>query len=423
MMHLDGWWHGMARRWSRFLLSASLFFPLLTVRAQEAEAPAIVHKLVREVVTQITTDAYRADSRPVIYTKALAGLVKQLGPAFSAQARDLTALIDEAAEQEFFRTLEGMAAAPGQRLSFRELAERALQEYCKQHDAYTRYTRTDETRLIKNMSQTGSSSVGMSIVEKADGYFCYPLAGSPAEAAGIKPGTKLISVDGKPVQDRPLAYIGALVRGAPGTEVSLRVEQAFGRAQTVKVTRETLVSPSVIADKRVGGITLRVRKMNKETLSETRAALAGLGPGSTVTINLESCVGGDLDVAEEFAGMFMEPGEHIVTERMRGRPDRVVSAAKPREFKPVAVILVQGEGTASGAELVIAALVNSKSARGTSNGSKTFGKGVMQLGTDLQGGGYLVVTSGELIAPQGRTWDKIGLLPSSANRGRVFERD
>jgi carboxyl-terminal processing protease len=42
---------------------------------------------------------------------------------------------------------------------------------------------------------------------------------------------------------------------------------------------------------------------------------------------------------------------------------------------------------------------------------------------ELRGGGHLEITSGELVAPQGMTWDTIGLLPSVDNRGRIFPKD
>jgi carboxyl-terminal processing protease len=332
-------------------------------------------------------------------------------------------MLDEAAEAEFIRILQAVASAPGQRLTLRELAERALQTYCRQHDAYTRYVRSDELKLVKLMGKTTGSAVGMSVMEKEGFFFCYPLPGSPAEAAGIKAGQKLVSVDGKPVEGRSLEYLAAVIRGAPGTEVSLRVEHTFGRAQTIRVTRETLSTPSVLTEKRVSSFILRVRKFSKELLTEARAALANLSPGGTLTIDFQGCPGGDLDVALEFAGMFMEPGEPIVTVRRRGQPDEVISANKPREFKPAGVILLQDSGTASGAELVIAALIASKTARGASQGTKSYGKGLTQNGIDLRGGGRLILTTGELIAPQGQTWDKVGLLPSLENRGRIFPKD
>jgi carboxyl-terminal processing protease len=425
MIESQGWW----QKWKRFagslILATSLFYaPVRTLaQAPEGDDPATITSLVREVTDYVTKSAYKTEPKAVIYTKALKGLVAQLGESSKSQEKDLTTMIDDAAEAEFIRILQAIASAPGQRLSLRELAERGLQAYCKQHDAYTRYVRSDELKLVKLMGKTTGSAVGMSVMEKDDGFYCYPLPGSPAEAAGVKAGQKLLSVDGKPVEGRSLEYLAAVIRGAPGTEVSLRVEHTFGRAQTIRVTRETLSTPSVLTEKRVASFILRVRKFSKELLTEARAALAQVSPGSTLTIDFQGCPGGDLDVALEFAGMFMEPGEPIVTVRRRGQPDEVISANKPREFKPAGVIMLQDSGTASGAELVIAALVASKTARGASQGTKSYGKGMTQNGIDLRGGGRLILTTGELIAPQGQTWDKTGLLPSLENRGRIFPKD
>lgn len=425
MIESQGWWQKWARFAGCLILATSLFHAPARTQAQapEGDDPATITSLLREVTDYVTKSAYKTEPKAIIYTKALKGLVAQLGDSAKSQEKDLSAMIDDAAEAEFVRILQAIASTPGQRLSLRELAERALQAYCKQHDAYTRYVRSDELKLVKLMGKTTGSAVGMSIMEKDDGFYCYPLPGSPAEAAGVKAGQKLLSVDGKPVEGRSLEYLAAVIRGAPGTEVSLRVEHTFGRAQTIRVTRETLSTPSVLTEKRVASFILRVRKFSKELLAEARAALAQVSPGSTLTIDFQGCPGGDLDVALEFAGMFMEPGEPIVTVRRRGQPDEVISANKPREFKPAGVIMLQDSGTASGAELVIAALVASKTARGASQGTKSYGKGMTQNGIDLRGGGRLIVTTGELIAPQGQTWDKIGLLPSLENRGRIFPKD
>ncbi|HSJ04745.1 MAG: S41 family peptidase [Verrucomicrobium sp.] len=392
--------------------------------AQDSEADmAGVTALVREAVGQLNAVAYRNDPIPLIYTKALRGLVATLGEGARSQDKDLTTMIDGAAEAEFMSSLQALSTAPGQRQSLRDLAEQAIKIYCKQHDPYTRYVEADDVRLAQLMGKTTGSGVGMSINEKNGVFFCYPLPGSPAEAAGVKAGDKLLTVDGKPVVEKPLEYLAGLIRGAPGTEVNLRVEHGFGRAQTVRVTREALTTPSVFTEKKVTGFVLRVRKFSKELIEETRSALSQISQGSTLTLDLRGCPGGDLDVAIQFASLFLDAGEPIVTVRTRGKPDEVNSATKPREIKPAAIVLLQDEGTASAAELVIAALVNSKMARAASQGAKTYGKGVLQTRIELRGGGVLTLTTGELIAPQGQTWDLVGLLPSLDNRGRIFARD
>ncbi len=386
---------------------------------------ASIAALLHEAVDKIQTTAYRTETRATICTKALRALLTQLGPTAQSFDRDLTSMQDDAAEAELVRILQAIASTPGMRFGLRELTERAIQAWCKQHDPYTRYTRSDDIRLVQlMMSKATGSGVGVTIMEKDDAFQCFPLPGSPAEAGGVVAGDKLISVDGKPVDGKPLDYVIAAIRGGPpGSEVLLRVAHGFGRQQTLRLTRETLTTPAVLIEKKLSGMILRVRKFNKEMPGEARAALSQLSAGASLTIDLRGCPGGSLDRAVEFASMFLEPGEPIVTVRSRDRADEVINAAKPREFKPSSIICLQDTGTASAAELVIAALVNSKTARAASQGPKSYGKGVVQTPIELRGGGQVVITSGELIAPQGQTWDTVGLLPSVENRGRIFPKD
>lgn len=416
--------HGvLMKRFLPFVTGLVLWLSAPWLAAQSpSEDAGVVTQMVREAVEKLHTDAYRADAMAAIYQKALQGLSAELGDSVKAPDRDLSQLSDAEAETAFHQALQAMASAPGQRLSLRNLAERSLQAYCKQHDPYTRYICADDAELVQLMNKATGSGIGMSINEKKEVIYCYPMPGSPAEAAGIKNGDKLLSVDGKSLEKKPLEYVASLIRGAPGTEVSLRVEHGFGRIQSVKITREALTTPAVIAQKKVSGYILRVRKFSNELLKESREALKAMTQGSTLTLDLRGCPGGDLDAAIKFAEMFLDAGEPIVTVRMRGRPDEINTANKAREFNPAAIILLQDEGTASAAEMVIAALVNSPVAHAASQGSKTYGKGVMQTRIELKGGGVLMLTSGELIAPQGRSWDGIGLVSSLENLGQVFAR-
>jgi carboxyl-terminal processing protease len=407
------------------LAMLALHVPNRTFAKEDGQDAASVATLLHEATTKIHDTAYRTESRAVICTKALRGLIQQLGENAKSFDRDLGTLQDDAAEAEFVKILQSMAAMPGQRYGLRELAERSIQAWCKQHDPYTRYTRSDDVRLVQlMMAKATGSGVGMTVMDKDAVFQCYPLPGSPAEAGGVIAGDRLISVDGKPVEGKPLSFAIAAIRGGPpGSEVLLRVAHGFGREQTLRLTREALTTPTVLVEKKLSGMILRVRKFNNDLAADARAALAQLSPGASLTLDLRGCPGGNLDRAVDFAAMFLEAGEPIVTVRSRDRADEVISATKPREFKPAAIICLQDGGTASAAELVIAALVNSKTARAASQGQKSYGKGVLQTAMDLRGGGHLEITSGELIAPQGRTWDKTGLLPSVENRERIFPKE
>lgn len=376
--------------------------------------------LVQEVVDKLIEKALHPQPKPVIYQKAWLGLLLELGKPELAAAHDFTVMSGAQAQKTFIDAIHNLARAPGQRRSLRELAESALQAYCRQHDPYTRYTRSEEFHHIKLMSKGEGSHVGMSINEKDGSFYCFPMPGGPAEVAGVKAGDRLISVDGRAVDGRPLEYIASLIKGAPGSKVSLRVEHRFGRTESLAVVREILDMPAVTVEKKITGLVLRVRRFSGDLLDSTRKAVKALKPSNTLTIDLRGCSGGQVEVAVAFAELFLNTGEEIVKLRSRDKPDEVFTASNAPEIQAAAVILLQDEGTASAAEMVIAALLNSKTQRATSQGPKTFGKGVMVSRLELKGGGALNVTSAELIAPQGRSWEGTGLLSSLENNGKIF---
>lgn len=417
---------GLAHRMRRLLLVPLAAVALSSPAAAQdlTRADDTAFDLFNEAADVILQKAYKTEPRPVFLTKTLHALVAKLGETAQGHDPDLSRQSDEEANAAFQKEILALANAPGQRLDTHGLVELGLQLWCRQHDPYTRYTPTEDYMDAKRLSSGAEGGVGMALNERNGEFFCFPLPGSPAEAAGVKSGDKLLSVDGHTAKDRPyLEYIAALIRGAPGVEVQLRVEHSFGRAQSYRIAREKLGPTSVIMEKKITGIMLRVRRFTGTTVKETRNALADLKPGDTLTLDFRGCEGGQLSAGIEFASLFLEPGEPVVTLRQRGLPDDVRSATQPRAFKPASLSILQDEGTASAAEMVIAALVNSPHAGAVTQGNKSFGKGAVQDVIELKGGGRLLLTTGELISPQGVGWDGIGLLPSLGNHGHIFPKE
>jgi len=177
-----------------------------------------------EAEAVILQKVYKTESKPVFLTKALHALVEKLGESAQGHDPDLSGLSDQEANAKFQKQILALANAPGQRLNSHALVERALQLWCRQHDPYSHYTPADDYYDVKRLNNGGDGGVGMALNERDGNFFCFPLPGSPAEAAGVKAGDKLISVDGRAVADRPyLEYLAGLIRGAAGEEVQLRV--------------------------------------------------------------------------------------------------------------------------------------------------------------------------------------------------------
>jgi carboxyl-terminal processing protease len=412
--------HGSSALFMAVMLAVA---PDLRAQSAASDDPSTAFAIFDECVAKITARAYKPETSPVIYAKPQHGLISALGPSAAAHDVDLSQLTDTQAREQFGKSITTLAALPGQRYSLRELVERSVQAWCRQHDNYTRYLRSDENQLIRLLAKNDASGVGMSATQTGKAIICYPFPGSAAAAAGIKSGDKLLSVDGNPVDDKPIEYATALVRGAPGTEVALRVEHIFGRSETLRIRREPLNPSSIVVTSSRTALSVNIKRFTKSTPGEIRQAMAELPKGGVLKFDLRSCEGGELEPAIEIASMFMEPGETVVSLRERGKPDEVRTTTKPREFKLPTVIFVQDEGTASAAEVLIAALFGSPSNRAASQGTKSFGKGVFQDQLLLKGGGTLILTTGELFASNGRGWEGTGLLPSLEHGGRIFPKE
>lgn len=95
-------------------------------------------------------------------------------------------------------------------------------------------------------------------------------------------------------------------------------------------------------------------------------------------------------------------------------------SAEPR-LKPGGITILQDAGTASAAEALIAALVETMPRQVVSRGEQSYGKGVAQDEIFLAGGGLLRLTTGMMFGPGGRSWDGTGLRPSFSADGSAAD--
>lgn len=432
--------HGHRSGW---MLAGMLACGLLSAGSAHAQADdrdlnAAVETL-RECASVIEKRCYYPLTAPEVITRSLAELYQSgtvTGNDLPA-APDLVQMTEAEALQGARKHLALLAALPGQRLSSVELAEAALAAYCRKIDPYTRYETTDDAARIDKARATAGSGIGMSLKERDGAYYCYPYPDSVAALSGIRPGDKLVSVDGRAVKGQSVDLLATWIKGAPGTDVKLRIEKSTGRQQLLPVTREAgVVSPAFRIEKDTGGVVLRVRRFEHGMGEAVFKALQSEGQASArlMTVDLRGNQGGSLMGAVELASLFLDPGAEIVTILERGFPARKIEAEKAAVLKPSQISILQDEGTASASEVFIAAMVMNIPDRAASQGQKTYGKGVLQLavsdknngqeGADIvtiKGGGVLTLTTGMMFAKGGLSWNETGLLPSTtAAGGNIF---
>jgi carboxyl-terminal processing protease len=236
-------------------------------------------------------------------------------------------------------------------------------------------------------------------------------AGSPAADAGIRPGDLLRSVDGEKTDGRPVTEVVSLLRGdatdAPaGTTVRLGLERA-GRAWTETLRRARLSTDPVTVRELPGALTLiDVDTFTKDSGGQVRDAVRRAPRGAGVVLDLRGNSGGLVTEAVTAASAFLDAGL-VATYDVEGE-QRALHAEPGGDTTRPLVALVDG-GTMSAAELLTGALQDR--GRALVVGSRTFGKGSVQMPARLPDGSVAELTVGHYRTPSGRAVDGRGITP------------
>ena len=236
-------------------------------------------------------------------------------------------------------------------------------------------------------------------------------SGSPAATAGIRKGDRLHTVDGAEVDGRPVTDVVALLRGdaddaAAGTTVRLGLERGT-RAWNLTLRRARLSTDSVTVQKAAGGVTvIRIAAFTKGSGDVVRTAVRQAPAGTGVVLDLRGNSGGLVTEAVTTASAFLDGGL-VATYDVNGR-QRALHAESGGDTTRPLVALVDG-GTMSAAELLTGALQDR--GRAVVVGSRTFGKGSVQMPSRLPDGSVAELTVGHYRTPSGRGVDGRGITP------------
>lgn len=299
----------------------------------------------------------------------------------------------------------------------RELVESAIRGMIGELDRHSRYLDASEYEDIR-ISTTGSySGVGLDVT-LADGRVkvVSPLAGAPAERAGILSGDVVVAVDGVEVTKDNAETTVNRMRGQPGTDVSVAVErEGTSDTLTFELTRADIRVQTVRAEYLGDGFAyVRLSTFSEDTAGDLDRAARKLkreagGSLRGLVLDLRNNPGGVLDAAIDVADLFIEDGL-IVRGSGRIRHARFEQAARSGdslEHVPLAVLV--NAGSASASEIVAGAIKDH--GRGTLVGERTYGKGSVQTVMPLGHGSAIKLTTSHYITPAGRTINGVGIEP------------
>jgi carboxyl-terminal processing protease len=243
-----------------------------------------------------------------------------------------------------------------------------------------------------------------------------PIEDTPAARAGLKSGDLIIRLDDKSVKGMTLTEAVRLMRGKPGTDITLTVVRE-GQNKPLKftITRAVIKIQSVkyrLLEPSYGYV--RITQFQSGTERHLTEAIRKLekenkGPLAGLILDLRNNPGGVLNAAVSVSDAFLESGLIVYTEG-RVSDSKLRFSATPGDLIKGApmVVLING-GSASASEIVAGALQDHR--RAIVMGTKTFGKGSVQTIIPVSNGGALKLTTARYFTPKGRSIQAEGIEP------------
>lgn len=235
-----------------------------------------------------------------------------------------------------------------------------------------------------------------------------PIKGSPAEAAGLKSGDKIVSVNGVEYTVDEMDEAVKHIKGDKGTTVTLGVmSEGDGRVRDVKITRDEIHTESVITGS-IGDIAyIGLTQFEENTVEEFTEAMKAAAGKKGLILDLRGNPGGILEAAVAISDQLLPKADIVSAKDNRKKEVFHYTSDEESWNKPI-VVLVNG-GSASASEIVAGALKDNKAA--TLVGEKTYGKGVVQTLVPLPGGGGIKLTTSEYFTPSGVSIQDKGIEP------------
>lgn len=280
-------------------------------------------------------------------------------------------------------------------------------------DRHTHYLDV-QTRKQEQQSIAGSyEGIGASVqMEEGILTVVAPIVGSPAEAAGIRPGDKIIAIDGASAQGLNLSDAVDKVKGPRGSKVTLTVmREGQKTAFPVEIVRDEIKTKSVLMEMTPEGYAhVRITQFGQHTTDEMRDVLANTKKQGAkgILLDLRNNPGGLLDATVDITNMFLNGGIAGYQVDRQGNKETLPLRGKG-DYTDIPMVVLVNAGSASGSELLAGALQDRQRAKLV--GTRTYGKGSVNHLRELADGSALYVTIGRWLTPNGTLIEGNGLTP------------
>lgn len=280
-------------------------------------------------------------------------------------------------------------------------------------DPYTVYMDSTESKALSDQLSGKLSGIGAQIGIK-NNYLTViaPIAGSPAEKAGLKPTDIIAQIDGESTTGMSVDTAVSKIRGKADTKVTLKIVRGSNPPIDVTITRADLTIPSVTWSMKgsdIGYIQISTFGTDTSDLIVKAANDLKSQGAKKIVLDLRNDGGGYLDAGVVVSSQFLPSGKLVVEEKTDGKTKSKLSAQAGGLLVGMPTVVLINGGSASASEIVAGALHDNNAAKLV--GEKSFGKGSVQeikpLGNDAQ----LKVTIAHWFTPGGVNINKEGIKP------------
>ncbi|MBN3892690.1 MULTISPECIES: carboxyl-terminal processing protease CtpA [unclassified Nostoc] len=296
-------------------------------------------------------------------------------------------------------------------------------------DPFTRFLDPEQYRSLQVNTSGELTGVGLQIALNSENgklEVVAPIAGSPADKAGIRPRDRILKIEGVSTENLTLDEAATRMRGPSGSLVTLLIERD-GEAETeIRLTRDRIALNPVVSDLRVSAEGtpigyLRLTQFNANASTELAHAISSLEKkgAAAYILDLRNNPGGLLQSGIEIARLWLDSGTIVYTVNRQGIQGSF-EAFGPALTKDPLVILVN-QGTASASEILAGALQDNDRAQLV--GETTFGKGLIQSLFELSDGSGLAVTIAKYETPEHRDINKLGIKPDKVISQPAINRE
>tara|TARA_Y100000766_G_C18884781_1_gene595270 strand:- start:908 stop:1996 length:1089 start_codon:yes stop_codon:yes gene_type:complete len=289
-------------------------------------------------------------------------------------------------------------------------------------DPHSVYLDPESLREINIDSQGEFGGLGLEVTIN-DGIIkvIAPIDNSPAKKAGIQAGDQIVKLDGSPIDGKSLEDVIDLMRGPPGSKVTVTVlRENLESSLDITLKRAIIQLESVqgrLLDDEYGYI--RISQFQAGTGSSLRRKIELLideigKPLSGLVLDLRNNPGGTLEGAINVSDLFLTKGV-IVSTRGRAPDSTQTFFAKGRDLlRGAPLVVLVNRGSASASEIVAGALQDH--GRGLILGARTFGKGSVQTILPMKNGAGLKLTTARYFTPKNRSIQAKGIVPDIFSR-------